>query len=619
MRALVLLLLLVLASAASAGEAVLPGVVGDGRSHPIGDRLGASLAALAAFTDRAGARPFTWIADPAFGLAFRRATSAAQDAPGTRLAFATTGGGLGDAAGIIAPGMTVAAECLPPGDMVARVGPDAIVLTRDSVRPCAAGTLIRFAVSAAAAGRLEADWLGLQAALVAASAAGGALHIPAGDYVLNRPLMVPGGGRGGRWHTAEIAGDGMMATRLHFPVDLGPGVCGLGEADRAPGSAARASIHDLRLIGPGRRGALGRAPAAMDGACIGSKQLLRRVRAEGFRAGANVVGDHWEIEDSELTDNLYGVYLAPGSDTFGNGVLRDVFPAGNLLAGIAVSAGNTLDSATLRNVHLGFSPYGFYREAAARGGPVMHSFITNSVLENVWGESLGNGYIRGENGAQDRVARNVWINCRPVMNTPNYRLDGAGPRAMVRVGSWSGNRMIDSDFGHPDNQAAIEGALIEAAEDITGNDFGRAPDMVAGSSPLRPALRAPLLMSNTFETGNAQGRFAVAVVPLGAGQILAERGADQVAPNAPGGMPAGVALAAAGAGEAVPVADRGIVAVAKAPTALRRGERLRIDPNAPTQVTGAGAAAAFALAWQDAAADAGQVTAFLPSLSAAGR
>jgi hypothetical protein len=348
----------------------------------------------------------------------------------------------------------------------------------------------------------------------------------------------------------------------------------------------------------------------MDGVCVGAKEVLRRVRSDGFHAGANVLEDHWVIEQCELSNNLYGIYLAPGGDTFGNGVLRDDHLGGNLLASIAIASSNVLDSATLQNLDLGFVPYGFYREPAPAGSVALGGFISNSLLENVWGESLGNGYIYGENGGRDRVERNTWINDAPVMDLAgDVRLPGRPAEALVRVGAWTDNDMIGSDFGNPNNYRMVTRALILAEDEIQGNDFGRAPDMVSGSSAARPALRGRVMLFNRFATGQAQGRWLTATAGVRAGEMLAEAGFDRAAPAAPGLPLAGVAMAAADAEGAVPVCDRGVVRAAKSAFALHRGERVGVASDDPTTVAPvASDAAGFATVWETAPQDSPDVT-----------
>ena len=587
------------------------GAIGDGRPHAIGAAYGTTLRALAGYAARAGAHPFGWVLDPAYGLTFQRTTSAAQKEPGTMLSVTTLARPVDAAAQIVIPGMIASAACLLQDDTVRRVDTlGSVELAQPSRVACPAGSRITFTLAPAQIQALQADWLGIQAAIAATHArpTGGSVHIPSGDYVVDRPLVNPGGIRDTGFVVPQVDeyGDGLAQTRITFTTDLGPGTCGLGETDRGIGSTTRARIRDLRLVGPSRGGTLGKPPAAMDGFCIGAKEMLRRVRADFFHAGVNVLEDHWEIQDSEFSGNLYGVYLAAGGDTFGNGVLRDVYPGGSLLASIAVAAGSVLDSATLQNVHLGFAPYGFYREHAPPGSPAPLAFISNSLLENIWGEALGNGYIHGENGVGDVVVRNTWINTSPVMDlTGEYRIRDRPVEAVIQVGAFVDNDMIGSDFGNPNNYAMAARAVIAASANIQGNDFGRSPDLVAGSSSAKPALRAPVVLFNRFATGQAEGRFLTALSAVDVGQVMAEAGGDRTGPAAPGLPLAGVAMAAADAGAVVPVGNRGIVRVTKKAIPLRSGQAVGLVPGDPTRVdASAHDTASLGTVWQDVGADA---------------
>jgi hypothetical protein len=256
-------------------------------------------------------------------------------------------------------------------------------------------------------------------------------------------------------------------------------------------------------------------------------------------------------------------------------------------------------------------PYGFYRERAPPGSPAaLGGFISNSLLENVWGEALGNAYIYGENGEDDKVIHNVWIGDGPVMDLAgHFRVRDRPVEAVVQVGAFVDNDMIGSDFGNPNNYAVATRAVIQASANIQGNDFGRSPGLVAGSSAARPALRAPVVLFNRFATGQAEGRFLTALAAVHAGQFLAEAGGERAGPAAPGLPLAGVAMAPADAGGVVPVGDRGILRVAKGPTALRSGQPVGLAPGDPTRVDtrmdGHGRdAASLGTVWQDAGADA---------------
>jgi len=605
--------------ASAAAEPAQFGAVGDGTAHPIGRRFGATLGALADYTTRDGRHPFAWVSDPGYGLTFVRTGRSGGETELAALTFAPAQD-RNAAVQIILPGMTARADCLPRDESVRAVTAHGVLLQRPPLRPCPADTRVTFALAPGQVQALLVDWLGLQAAIAAArdGVYGGTVHIPPGAYVIDRPLVNPATAEDpDAQRPVDIRGDGTEQTRIVVTTDSGAGTCALAASDRT-GASARSRISDLRLVGPGRRGRLGTSPAAMDGFCLGAKQLLRRARADGFHAGVSVIEDHWEIQDTELTNNLYGVYLAPGGDTFGNGVLRDVILAGNLLASVAVAPGNMLDSATLQNVHLGFGPYGFYREAASGGERPIGSFVTNSLLENVWGEALGDGFVTGENHGTDVVYGNVWINVRPVMDTSGtYRLPGRTPDALVSVGRWTENDMIRSDFGDPANYRNVGRALLMAADTIQGNAFGRAPTLVDGSSPAKPALAAPVILLDTFDTGEASGRFMTVTAGVHAGEILADAGFDRADPAAPGRPIAGVALAAGGAGDAVPVASRGLVSIVKGTEPLRRGTPLGLAPGDPTRAAPAAAGAAIlATVWEDAGPSAATVTAFLgPFLS----
>src|SRR6202034_3204736 len=97
--------------------------------------------------------------------------------------------------------------------------------------------------------------------------------------------------------------------------------------------------------------------------------------------------DHWYVRDSVAAGNQYGVYFSPYTITMGNQYFANDSFDGNSLASFGVAATDQMDSVVMNNVSTGFSPYGFYLEAVpSTVTGVAGGFLTNTPLENVWGE-----------------------------------------------------------------------------------------------------------------------------------------------------------------------------------------------------------------------------------------
>ena len=594
--------------AARTGDTFLPqdyGALGTGSAATVGTTYGTTLAALAAYTASNGAHPFAWATNPYFGLTFSMSTTAAQSAAGTGLTFLSSAAGINggansaaswqyqqNGADVLQPGMVVSGSCIPTGDTVSLFNNVTGVITLASATSsaCARGTTITFTASAAQIEALTYDWLGIEAALYAAwDAGGGKVRVKAGNYKIGWPISVPPITNVNTTTPAMILeGDGRTFTNLIFTHDFGTGSCGLGDALRYAANNDAVyegfSLNDSFATGNQH----GTMVAGMDGLCIGRADKVYSVSVAAVHAGINAVGDHWTIQDSDLNNNFYGLYMAPNSSTYGNEyLLRDGF-IGNAYSGLAVAWNNSLTSSEVKNSHFGNEPYGFYREPMPSGVTTTESgmgFVTQSTLEDDYGESLGNSFIYGP-GANDSFQDNTVIATDPeVSGGGAYQIPGAGIRGIIAVASIFGNHFYNSDFATGNAGAA---ALFAATNSVQSNSFDEMTNAILNSSV--PILAAPTVIFNTFEMDRAAGEFRRAETAVTTGQVV-EFGTTTGAnggtrPLVAGGVALGIATQSQPAGTIVPVVERGWAAASKTvDVAIPAGAPVCASTTIPSSVT----------------------------------
>jgi hypothetical protein len=107
-------------------------------------------------------------------------------------------------------------------------------------------------------------------------------------------------------------------------------------------------------------------PPCVDG-CGGvrlhSKAEIDHVRLQGSLFGFVIAGDHVRIRDSVSSKNFYGI-VSDASEHQGNADLQGNDLTGNAQASIGISPWAAVDSAYMRNNHLGFSPYCWFAEGS---------------------------------------------------------------------------------------------------------------------------------------------------------------------------------------------------------------------------------------------------------------
>lgn len=606
------------------------GAIGDGSSHPIGTTYGASLSAIAAFVTQAGATPFSWVTNAAYGLTFSMNTTAAQGSPGTALTFQTTVSGINGWSATIASfnglpatgqnilidGMNVTGSCVAANTTVSTfaISTGVVTLSQNTSGACGSGTAITFSLTNAQVQALQADFLGIQSAVAAAaqSVIGGTVHISQGNYVVNRPVWNPGINNGSSVYTwIDFTGDGDRNTILNFTTDLGAGSCALGEANRGVASAGYSTYRGFYLIGPGTSNTVGNPVAGMDGLCMGSKDVAEHIYATEFHAGISLLEDHGSISRSNLSGNFYGIYFAANGDTIGNWNIEETILAYEAWSGIGIAWNNSINYSYLKDLDIGTSsPYAIYREAVIAGHTLVMFGLNASTLVNLFGEGNGNGFIYEETSS-DEVNGNTFINVGPTMSgNTAYQIPGRTSKAVIYTGGFLFNVMVNTDFSFGGgNNSLVADAIVEGQEAIQGNQFGFIPNEILNATTDFPILKAPTILFDTFEIDRASGEFRVAEAGLTNGEVVAygQNAYDSgAAAMAVGLVPLGIVQQTVTSGQVAPVITRGLVAAIKTTdVGITQGQPVAASRGTPTSVTAATNAATMPIV--GTLADAGNV------------
>ncbi len=533
---------------------------------------GTATASLAAFASQSvgGSSPYTWMTNPAFGLTFSIPTSADQGGAGKTLTFLETLSGINGWSARVAAwqdpahgnyqlqvGMQVSGSCIAAGTTVAAVGrtPGAsgygtVTLSQSSSSDCASGGPIAFTLAPSQLQALTMDWLGLQGAMAAAwlnVQAGGSVYIPAGSYVINHPLVNAGGVVDSNISVPnlDIRGDGVAVTRLQYPSDLGQDSCAISEATRGGSDSSSSTYHDFRILGPGTPGRTnGVSPNRMDGLCIGGGARAWDLNIEGMHAGLNGIKDHWTIRDSNFSNNGYGIYYAPYTSTIGNQSFTDISVGGNTIAGFGISTTDQIDSSTFKNVHTGFSPYGFYREPvlATITNPI--GFLSKSVLTNVWIEAVGNAWIYGA-GQVGAVVGNVFtgggfsdVGSQTAYSLPNGSGGTLPAPAVIYTDVFVNNTMIGTNWSAYNS---VTDGIVEASQSCFQNAWYDDINFVFNQTAAVPAMRCgPNPQDDRFYNQQGDGLFRRVSTNVTAGEAVSDNGGFQVIPFVDGRSFAGI-------------------------------------------------------------------------------
>jgi hypothetical protein len=399
-----------------------------------------------------------------------------------------------------------------------------------------------------------------------------------------------------------ISGDGQLNTILTAQRDTGRGTCAIGENNRANGTLS-AVYSDFQLALAGTSYFVGAEPSGMSGICMGEGSKAVETDVRGFHAGYDLLNDHQKILRSTAEYNWFGVEMAANSDKGGNQDFQDNEFLAEDLSSLGAAWNFGIDSSIITNTHTGFSPYGYYREGAPYGSSIQASFLSNTQLNNVGGEALGNSWMYGENGIGDFIGGNAFILTSPSIDpSRGFNLPSAGIPGVFVAGQFENNTFLSSniDNGTPaDNYRIVTCALVcmtAPSSQMTSNkwlDSTSAQSMISGPGVTvegftsAPILVAQFAGNNTWSTGNASGTLVNTDTAVTPGEVMAysyQYTGSGATPMTSGAMVRGVSVNAAGAGGIIAVTEQGVVSV-NATNYASTAAPAYVSTTTPTSVT----------------------------------
>ncbi|HBU81323.1 MAG TPA: hypothetical protein DEF35_06740 [Paenibacillus sp.] len=234
----------------------------------------------------------------------------------------------------------------------------------------------------------EIDWCAIQAAMTKAKdqtygpTRGGTVYIPSGRYIINRALVA---------ENISLYGDKQSAT-LSF-TELGAGAAAI-TMQRTTGK--RFVWSDITLVGPGWAGGdyvIGTKSALCDGLRITGTcmPLLENITIQRFNNGINVANEagHIKLFHCHIEYNYYGMYWSRNTGDYSvsySSVNQNAF------ANFATSATVGIEGLSIRDSHVGYSPFSFYCEPEHNQGG-KNQFMLDVNLDHARFEQVGNAAI----------------------------------------------------------------------------------------------------------------------------------------------------------------------------------------------------------------------------------
>ncbi len=454
----------------------------------------------------------------------------------------------------VTPGMQASGPGVPAGATVTAVSSTGVTLSagltgavvaptsNTAATPQYQGTAITFHApftDAQAAG-LQMDALGIQAAVKAAEAAGGGrvvlpAGVPGGKYLVDQTIVfalpVPYGPQVG----ATLEGDGMAASQLVVPADLGPSRYALSCGDPTATAANQRGIYagggsmcfgewrGFTLTGPGNipflgaRPQLNGVPVAMGGAKQGPRRNMRYVGVTGFNAGIQFAGD-WTTDDYVTSGgNFVGVRLDDGiPNLFGDMRYEQVFFGGNSFAGISISPTAGILSSRFSKSWIADQPYGIWIEPGSPP-PYNPSSIYNTVFDDINFEGSGCATIKDGNAKADgsdpggRGVQGLKIRASSILPSATYALAAGCPwRSYIDLGYAYGLAVTDVDEGTLPPVAGGVAALT--IHSLTNGATGRGGVKLSGN--LRNIFDAYAALGQEMVSTGASGDFFNSRDPL---------------------------------------------------------------------------------------------------------
>lgn len=263
----------------------------------------------------------------------------------------------------------------------------------------------------------------------------GAVYIPGGasiNYSLNAGISIP--------KTVSLFTDAEWGATLTWTTDTGGGTFGLQLSTTSGVSYETPTIYGFKLVGPGNQGsALGVAPCAMGAVRLMDNGRLLNCTMIGWRMGVSFQGNHQKVAYCRVEHCYYGVWWSDGATTFSDQSITHTELVNQKFASIAVAGDSTIDTSMFDKVHMGFSPYGIYKES---GGSFRKTEIANNTsFIDCSIEAVGNGMIYDE--ADDSQVRGCqFIGGYTYIMNATYKIAARNADYLVRCNYFGDNVMM---------------------------------------------------------------------------------------------------------------------------------------------------------------------------------
>ncbi len=263
----------------------------------------------------------------------------------------------------------------------------------------------------------------------------GAVYIPGGasiNYNLNAGISIP--------KTVSLFTDAEWGATLTWTTDTGGGSFGLQLSANGGVTYETPTIYGFKLVGPGNQAsALGTAPCAMGAVRLFDNGRLLNCTMIGWRMGVSFLGNHQKVAYCRVEHCYYGAWWSDGATTFSDQSITHTELVGQKFASLAVAGANTIDTCLFEKVHMGFSPYGIYKESG--GSPRKTEIANNSSFVDCAIEATGNGMIYDE--ANDSQVRGCqFIGGYTYIMNATYKIAARSADYLVRCNYFADNVMM---------------------------------------------------------------------------------------------------------------------------------------------------------------------------------
>ena len=377
-------------------------------------------------------------------------------------------------------------------------------------------------ITAAELNRMEANAL-------AAAATFGPTSTGGNDTTLvTSHLAALGSAGGGRWdlqgQTFIVRSAVTIPPNVHlengvfnFDTDLGSGVVAV-TLNNGGDSVASPSLTRMKITAPSVTMAYGTVGNAMDGVKTCSSAVLTECTVTSFRANLLIFSNHERIVGGKYSSGYYNIYYTSGASTHGDQVFLDVDMTGSRFASIGVASDNMIDSAMFVAGHVGFGPYGIYKET----GTSTQAFIHDTKMFGTSFEAIGNGAILDDSTNKAAISSLA----KSLIDGPGFSWDATrkitarNKDYAVNVGDVTGTRVIAAVYGFTAGDVGIY--RIGSGAAVAALDSGLA-------DPWRPGGPAawydePFIGANGATWPSGWSGYGTFDQQSGAGRAIAEAG-----------------------------------------------------------------------------------------------